>query len=91
MLASLAAEGANELERIQTHLDYVEQLLRAAETLNLDKNQQTKRSFILDLLHEYWLGGKFPTNRDYPHERRPCFINSCISCNVKHPGKKPPF
>jgi hypothetical protein len=27
-------------------------------------------------LHEYLTAGNFPTNRDYPDERRPCFIDA---------------
>lgn len=70
-------DGAtNEHERIQTHLSYTEQLLRAAETTNLIHNQQANRTFILDILHQYWTAGVFPTNRDYPDERRPCFIDA---------------
>ncbi|MGZ5221114.1 MAG: hypothetical protein ACXWC7_13590 [Chitinophagaceae bacterium] len=66
----------NEHERIQLHLSYVEQLLRTADAANLTSNQQANRATILDLLHQYWTAGTFPTNRAYPGERRPCFIDA---------------
>ncbi len=72
----LPENGGNEQERIQIHLNYVEQLLRNANAMSLDKNQQANRSYILDLLHQYWVAGIFPTNRDYPGERKPCFIDA---------------
>ena len=69
-------EATNETERIQTHLSYVEQLLRTADAANLSSNQQANRAAILDWLHQYWNRGIFPANRDYPGERRPCFIDA---------------
>jgi len=72
----LPENGGNEQERIQIHLSYVEQLLRSVSTTNLDRNQQANRSSILDLLHQYWKAGIFPTNCDYPGERKPCFIDA---------------
>jgi hypothetical protein len=30
---------------------------------------------VLDLLKQYWTRGIFPSNYDYPGERRPCFID----------------
>ena len=69
-------ETTDELLRIQTHLSYAEQLLRSAAPAGLTADQQAKRSVILDLLQEYWQAGKFPTNKDYPGERRPCFIDA---------------
>jgi hypothetical protein len=68
--------GTNEQLRVQTHLAYVERLLRATAFTALTASQQTNRAVILDILHEYWLAGKFPVNREYPHERRPCFIDA---------------
>src|SRR5688500_14936611 len=66
----------NEQDRIQTHLSYVEQLLRTADATNLTNNQQASRTFVLNILHQYWTPGIFPTNRDYPDERKPCFIDA---------------
>ncbi len=66
----------NEQERIQIHLSYVEQLLRNTTSINLNNSQLANRSIILNVLHQYWVAGIFPTNRDYPGERRPCFIDA---------------
>lgn len=65
----------DERLRISTHLAYVEQLLRAANVEYLASEQQQKRAFLLDKLHEYWQRGRFPKNTAFPHERRPCFID----------------
>ena len=72
----LPENGANEQVRIQLHLSYVEQLLRSVNTINLNKDQHAKRFYVLDLLHKYWVAGNFPSNRDYPGERKPCFIDA---------------
>lgn len=68
--------GTDEQLRLQTHLAYVEQLLRTTAVSNLSASQEANRAAILDILHEYWLAGNFPVNRDYPGERRPCFIDA---------------
>ncbi len=67
--------GTDERLRIRTHLAYVEQLLRAAPLQHLASEQQQKRAFLLDKLHEYWQRGRFPKNTAFPHELRPCFID----------------
>jgi hypothetical protein len=68
--------GADDEQlRVQTHLAYVEQLLRATSIEGLSTTQQANRTAILDKLHEYWVAGVFPVNREYPGERRPCFID----------------
>lgn len=67
--------ATTETERIQVHLAYVETLLRSAH-LQLTTAQTTNRKKILDILHDYWTAGIFPVNRDYPNERRPCFIDA---------------
>ncbi len=61
--------------RIQTHLAYVEQLLRQRDVSHLPQTAQAQRRRLLDKLHEYWLAGRFPKNLDCPNERRPCFID----------------
>jgi hypothetical protein len=66
--------STNEVLRIQTHLQYVEDLLRQKSTAYLKKKQRQKRKLVLDLLHHYWENGVFPKNYDYPG-RRPCFID----------------
>lgn len=68
-------ETTHEQLRIQTHLYYVENLLRNATPAGLTAIQQANRMDILDMLHEYGEAGKFPVNKDYPGERRPCFID----------------
>ena len=68
-------QSTDEKSRIQTHLSYVESLLRARETNHLTPDQQRKRSATLDLLKQYAEAGNFPSNLDYPDERRPCFID----------------
>jgi len=66
-------ETGNTL-RIKTHLQYVENLLRAVCTDNLTTEQKASRENMLDLLHEYWTAEVFPLNYDYA-ERKPCFID----------------
>lgn len=61
--------------RLQTHLKYVEKLLRSKDVQNLTKEQQENRLKMLDLLKEYWTAGVFPGNYDYPDQRIPCFID----------------
>jgi hypothetical protein len=67
-------ESIDETTRLQTHLAYVEKLLREKPVAHLSAEQQQKRQQALDLLHEYWNAGIFPSNYDYA-ERRPCFID----------------
>lgn len=64
----------DEILRIQTHLEYVENLLRNTKTKGLSKTQQTNRVHLLDLLHTYWQAVIFPKNYDM-EERKPCFID----------------
>ena len=69
-------EATNERLRIQTHLEYVENLLRKADVAHLSTRLRERRSALLDKLHDYRLAGEFPTNLDFPQERRPCFIDA---------------
>lgn len=69
-------EATNERLRIQTHLTYVEALLRKADVAHLSPRLRERRSALLDKLHDYRLAGEFPTNLDFPQERRPCFIDA---------------
>lgn len=64
----------NEL-RIQTHLEYVENLLRDKDVSSLSPELQKSRKLMLDLLHAYWTTGIFPKNYDYAVQRKPCFID----------------
>ncbi|MEZ4777049.1 MAG: hypothetical protein R3D00_27990 [Bacteroidia bacterium] len=61
--------------RIRTHLEYVENLLRARDVSDLSVELKSKRNHLLDLLHDYWTKGVFPKNYDYPDQRKPCFID----------------
>jgi hypothetical protein len=69
-------ETTDEQLRIRTHLSYTEQILRETSITNLAPVQRANRNAVLDMLHEYWLAGIFPVNRDHPGERRPCFIDA---------------
>jgi len=65
----------DENTRLQTHLKYVEKLLRNKDISYLTVEQKENRIIILDLLNEYWKAGVFPKNYDYPDQRIPCFID----------------
>lgn len=67
--------ATDENLRIQTHLEYAENLLRRQDVSNLSPKLQRRRSHLLDLLHEYWIRGVFPRNYDYKSQRKPCFID----------------
>lgn len=67
--------NADEILRIQTHLSYVEDLLRQRNISHLNKKQKRKRAIVLDLLHQYRMAGVFPKNYDFKGQRRPCFID----------------
>lgn len=69
------AAHSNEFLRIQTHLEYVENLLRSKNTDALTDQEKINRSAALDLLHQYWTAGIFPKNYDHPEKRVPCFID----------------
>jgi len=65
----------DEKIRLQTHLKYVEKLLRNKDISSLTFEQKENRKKMLDLLNEYWTAGVFPKNYDYPDQRIPCFID----------------
>lgn len=67
-------DKTNDNLRIQTHLKYVEHLLRQKEVTDLSPELQARRNQMLDLLHSYWMAGIFPRNNDNSH-RKPCFID----------------
>lgn len=64
-----------EKVRLQTHLEYVEQLLRKKDVSSLSEEQQQSRTKLLDILHEYTQAGVFPKNTKYSNQRKPCFID----------------
>ncbi|MCJ8292031.1 MAG: hypothetical protein HRT58_19290 [Crocinitomicaceae bacterium] len=63
----------NEQERIRIHLAYVEELLTEKDVSYLSPKLQENRKKAITLLHNYWQNGQFPSNYDYPGERKPCF------------------
>lgn len=67
---------SGERLRIRTHLEYVEALMRAEDVSHLSPTLRERRAALLDKLHEYRLTSAFPTNLDFPQERRPCFIDA---------------
>lgn len=75
MFGALPNVFTSEKLRIQTHLSYVENLLRLAPVSHLTALQYRNRRVILDMLHSYWQAGVFPVNAGYPGERKPCFID----------------
>ncbi len=72
---TLPSRQTNEKERISTHLEYVEMLLRKRNCRHLSEQQQQQRIFLLDKLREYRIRAEFPRNEKYSC-RRPCFIDS---------------
>ncbi|MEO1271268.1 MAG: hypothetical protein AAFX99_24515, partial [Myxococcota bacterium] len=62
--------------RIETHLHYIEEHLRAKPTPDLTPDQRARRLSMLDRLHAYHSKDEgFPVNDDHPDPRRPTFIS----------------
>lgn len=61
--------------RIQTHLEYVHNLLGAKDISHLTPEKRAKRNFLLQQLDAYIAAGIFPNNEAYPNVSRPCFID----------------
>lgn len=72
---TLPDEHTDEDLRLQTHLAYVEQLLRQKQPADLSPEQLQQREYLLNLLAQYHQEGTFPRNYDYPDQRMPCFID----------------
>jgi hypothetical protein len=72
---SVPTEKTDEVLRIQTHLEFVEALLRNKRVSHLTAAQKKNRAHLLDLLHTYWNAGVFPCNYDYEGRRISCFID----------------
>ncbi len=68
-------ENANEQIRIQTHLEFVESILRRRVVSKMPKAPRENRNKMLNLLHDYWTCAEFPVNYDHPGTRIPCFID----------------
>lgn len=65
----------NPTLRVYTHLHWVEEQLRAVSTSGLTNDQRVHRAYLLDQLHAYTEAQRFPKNKKYKNENRPCFID----------------
>jgi hypothetical protein len=70
----------NYNDRITTHLKYVLALLKKENPV-LDSNQKLNRTIVLNHLQTYIQQANYPSNRKYPNQTRPCFIDS-VSGNI---------
>lgn len=68
-------ENTNEQIRIQTHLEFVESILRLRDVSKMPKSRRENRTKMLNLLHDYWTRAEFPVNYDHIGTRIPCFID----------------
>ena len=78
LIETFGQQGSTETDenvRLQTHLNYVEKLLRNKDISSLTIEQKENRLEMLDLLNAYWTAAVFPKNYDYPDQRKPCFID----------------
>jgi hypothetical protein len=66
---------APEALRIETHLAWVEQQLRAAPVSHLSSARRVARAHLLDVLHAYTLAGAFPRHSAPQPIRRPRFVD----------------
>jgi hypothetical protein len=67
---------ADEVTRIQTHLAFVEALLRGSDTATLTPAQRAARQAALDHLARYREAAAFPTNEVLADRRLPVFIDA---------------
>lgn len=85
-LRSGAPAEASEVDRIRTHLQWVEARLRAADTRHLNKSERQVRAERLDALRAYWQAGRFPRHRPghpIPGARSPRWIDDAgVHCAV---------
>ena len=72
LLAAAPGEG-NDAERVRSHLELVEHLLRAQPAPSPEFEAARHRN--LDTLHRYWQRGEFPRNTTTPGARNPTFID----------------
>jgi hypothetical protein len=73
--AALEQRRMHEVARVQEHLAGAERVLSNASLAHLTLEQQSARSRNVTLLQAYREQGRFPHNVDYPHERRPYFVD----------------
>ena len=82
-LAEMATFNS-DVDRIQMHLQLVEQELRSRATDHLTDAQKEARIQSLDALKAYWMAGIFPVNNHHPL-RIPYFIDDFgTACAVGH-------
>lgn len=82
--APTASDEAREIERIQTHLAWVERELRSRRVAHLDDARRARRKTLLDALAIYRAAAEFPHNTDHPG-RRPRFVDpDGRTCAVGH-------
>lgn len=76
---------SNDIERIQTHLRRVEEILRArTKEMNLSSSQRKNRLAMLDALMAYYTEAQFPKNTNHSF-RIPYFIDEeGTPCAVGH-------
>lgn len=63
-----------EKTRIKTHLGYVVDILKKADTSSLTNSQKENRTTLIGLLEDYKKAGIFPENHHFEN-RRPVFID----------------
>lgn len=64
----------DDKERIRTHLQLVEEILRTRPVAHLTAKQQQRRNTVLNHLRTYWHSGIFPIN-NYQPNRLPVFVD----------------
>ena len=72
---SLPLPTSSETQRVQTHLEYAELLIRRQTEVN---NNNSKKLVALDYLNYYWRKGQFPQHNNsvsIDNNRRPRFID----------------
>lgn len=75
----------DEIERIQVHLHFVEEMLRKESSEHLTALQQANRHKALDILKQYNVKGEFPKHdgkQVFETDRRPRFIDNNTFCAV---------
>lgn len=78
-LSASAQEGAlveRERARLRMHLSHVETVLRARDMPGFTEEQRAARARHLDVLHAYWVRGRFPLNDERPDAYLPVFIDA---------------
>ncbi len=75
----------SEIDRIKTHLEYVEDLLRGESEVLLTEEKLKSRMMVLDYLHDYSQMQRYPKLPMDFGSRQPCFIDdNRILCAVAY-------